>query len=200
MVRIIISVIATLLLATACAHAAPVAPTSSAPAAHIEGLLAPHVADDYAQDLHLFGQFAGNWNIRSERYTRDGTTLRSQGGIHIGWILYGTALQDVWEGNLDDATPGARPQGFGTTIRYFDRQIGAWRVVWVAPTANVIQEFSVRQVGSEIWMEAATPEGFMVKWIWSDMTTTSFNWRSEESRDGGVTWFTDERTWATRRD
>lgn len=99
------TLLAAILLATACSHVPPTQSVTGAMAAggRIEGLLASRAADDYAEDLDMFGRFVGDWNIRSEWYGTDGSTRRGHGGVHIGWILYGTALQDVWEGSLDDA-------------------------------------------------------------------------------------------------
>jgi len=168
--------------------------------AGIEGLLATEAAPDYRQELDMFGRYVGNWDTRGEYYAPDGKLRgRAKGGIHIGWILYGTALQDVWEGNFDDKPRAQRPFGFGTTIRFFDRQLKVWRVVWIAPTVNVVQMFTARKVGDEYWLEGVAPNGHLIRWTWSDLTPNSFTYSSLESADGGVHWALDERIWATRR-
>ena len=48
--------------------------------------------------LMLFGQFAGNWEYESRYFLHDGKTARAKGEIHFGWILGGTAIQDVMTG------------------------------------------------------------------------------------------------------
>jgi hypothetical protein len=171
---------------------------SQRPGGEIRDLLAHGPASEYAQELSLFGQFAGDWTIRSEWPTPGGASRTGHGSVHIGWILFGTALQDVWEGDYDDRAPGERPQGFGTTIRFFDRDQKVWRVVWVAPTSAVIQTFVARKVGNEIVLEGSAPGGHLEKWIWSEMTARSFAWRSEESDDNGDHWAVTQRVWAKR--
>jgi hypothetical protein len=47
------------------------------------------------------------------------------------------------------------------------------------------------QRGDEIVQEGATPEGEALQWIFSDVTSESFNWRSQLQRADG--WHVRER-------
>ena len=55
---------------------------------------------DLREKLMLFGQFVGDWEIVEARYWQvDGTEVKMKGEVHFGWILGGTAIQDVWMGS-----------------------------------------------------------------------------------------------------
>jgi len=51
----------------------------------------------------------------------------------------------------------------------------------------------------EIVLEGRTAEGYPVKWVFSEITTDSFRWRSEETRDNGKTWTLKEEMEIRRR-
>ena len=136
--------------------------------------------------LRLFGQFVGDWEILEDRYLRpDGSWAKERGELHWRWILDGRALQDVWM-TIDEKTGKPRPDG--TTLRFYDPKIDAWQVTWISPTQGVVKTLIGRQVGKEIVLERTTEEGYLQKWIFSEIAANSFRWHSEESRDNGKTW------------
>ena len=138
------------------------------------------------EKLALFGQFVGDWQIVEDRYLQDdGTWLKSRGELHVDWILEGRALQDTFM-TFDEKTHKMIPDG--TTLRYYDRKIDAWHVVWFSPMQGAIKQLIGRKVGDEIVLERRTDEGYLVKWIFSEIKASSFRWHSEESRDEGKTW------------
>jgi hypothetical protein len=62
----------------------------------IKGLVANGPDPILKEKLMLFGQFIGNWDIIEARYVQpDGTWVNMKGEVHFGWILGGTAIQDV---------------------------------------------------------------------------------------------------------
>jgi hypothetical protein len=134
----------------------------------------------------LFGQFIGDWDITEARYPQpDGSEIKRKGEIHFGWILDGRAVQDVWM-MYDEKTRRAVPAG--TTIRFYDREIDAWHSIWISPVQNALQTFIARKVNDEIVLEGRTKEGYPENWIFSQITPTSFRWRSMETHDNGKTW------------
>ena len=134
----------------------------------------------------LFGQFVGDWDILEDRCLQsDGTWVRSRGELHWGWILDGRAVQDVWM-TIDEETGRAIPEG--TTVRFYDPKIDAWHSVWLSPTQGAVKTFLGRKIGKEIVLEGKTDQGYLVKWIFSDITPSSFSWHSEESHDHGRSW------------
>jgi len=148
--------------------------------------------------LMLFGQFAGDWQYESQYFLPDGSTATAKGEIHFGWILGGTAIQDVMTGVVLNPPPGFPRTGFGTMVRFFDPNIDAWHCVWVAPLSRLVQTFTARIVGDEIVLEGKNAAGFLERWIFSEVTPDSFHWRAVESRDQGQTWHLDQRIWAVR--
>jgi hypothetical protein len=152
----------------------------------IQGLGAQGPNPELKEKLELFGQFVGDWEIVEDRYLEaDGTWLLQKGELHWRWILDGRALQDVWA-SWDETTGKVIPDG--TTIRFYDPKIDAWRSTWISATQGVVKTFIGRQVGNEIVLDGVTVDGFPVKWIFSEITPNSFRWHSEETRDDGKTW------------
>src|SRR5207245_7360905 len=103
--------------------------------------------------LMLFGQFAGDWQYESQYFLPDGSTARAKGEIHFGWILGGTAIQDVMTGVVLNPQPGFPRTGFGTMVRFYDANIDAWPCVWGAPCRRVVQPFSSRKVRGDTLRE-----------------------------------------------
>ncbi len=152
----------------------------------IKGLEAEGPFPELKDKLMLFGQFVGDWEIVEDRYMQDdGTWIKGRGELHISWILEGRALQDTFM-TFDEKTHKMIPDG--TTLRFYDSKIDAWRVVWFSPMQGAIKTLIGRKIGDEIVLERTTDEGYLVKWIFSEITANTFRWHSEESRDDGKTW------------
>jgi hypothetical protein len=152
----------------------------------IRGLLADGPDPEMREKLMLFGQFVGDWEILEARYPQpDGTEIKRRGEIHFGWILDGRAIQDVW---MTYEEKPHRVVPAGTTIRFYDPKIDAWRSIWIAPSRGVVQTFVARKVGEEIVLEGQTKEGYPEHWVFSEITANSFRWRSVESHDNEKTW------------
>lgn len=139
------------------------------------------------EELNLFGQFVGDWEIIEDRYLQsNGRWITQQGELHWRWILEGRALQDVWL-SIDEKTQKCIPNG--TTIGFYDPKIDAWHCTWISPTQGAVKIFIGRKIGDEIVLEmVSTGHSERVKWIFSEMTGDSFRWRSERSEDEGKTW------------
>lgn len=152
----------------------------------IRGLAADGPDPALIEKLMLFGQFVGDWDIVDAWYTQaDGTKVKMKGEVHFGWILGGKAIQDVWMGCREGQHTFAL---FGTTIRFYDPSINAWRSTWLSPLKGLVQTFIARKVDDEIILEEKNPKRDPEKWIFSQITPTSFRWHSEETHDGGKTW------------
>ena len=165
----------------------------------IEGLVAEGANPELREKLMLFGQFVGDWEITSEWYLPDGSMPKGRGEIHFGWILNGTAIQDVWSGRVENPPPGFPATNFGTTIRFYDPKIDAWRITWIVPVGSIIQTFVARAVDDEIVLEGKTPDGkYPERWILSEITPQSFHWRSVESHDNEKTWQLTQKIFARR--
>ena len=163
----------------------------------IAGLSAMGPFGSMKDKLALFGQFVGDWDIVEALYSLPvgGEAVR-RGEIHFRWILEGRAVQDVWS-MIDEKSREMVPAG--TTIRFYDPKIDAWHSVWVSPVQNSVQPFVARKVGEEIVLEGKTKEGYAERWVFSEITTKSFRWHSEETHDDGKTWLITEQMKVRRK-
>jgi len=163
-------------------------------ALHVDG---PTGAD--AEQLQLFGQFIGSWDIAWSGLDADGTTAKAHGELHVGWTLGGRAVQDTWiVPGRGEPGSGEGPLAFhGTTLRFYDEAIGAWRSTWIDPVNARVRRFIGRPVGDEIVLLSDEDEP-QLRWRFTDIAPDSFVWRGEISLDGGVTWTVDEEMRITR--
>jgi hypothetical protein len=156
--------------------------------------------DAERNELWTFGRFVGSWDLAWTGTDVAGRPSRAVGELHVAWALGGRAIQDVWivpgPGEPGHAIP---PRGFyGTTIRFFDADLGAWRSTWVEPVNNRVRTFVGRDLGEEI--ELVSLDGSpLLRWRFTDIGPDSFTWLGELSTDEGRTWRLEERMDATRR-
>jgi hypothetical protein len=87
---------------------------------------------------------------------------------------------------------------FGTTVRFYDPKIDAWRSTWLSPLKGLVQLFIGHKVNDEIVLELQNGD-IPEKWIFSEITPASFRWRAEETHDGGKTWLLTEEMHIRRR-
>lgn len=76
----------------------------------------------------------------------------------------------------------------GTTIRFFDPQMGTWRIVWIEPAAGAVIQLTGGEVDGRIVLTGHDADQSKLRWSFNDIGTTAFEWRGERSRDGGQTW------------
>ena len=91
----------------------------------------------------LYGFLIGSWELDLVAYPDDGNVTHSTGEAHFAWVLDGRAIQDVFiNPQRSDRTPDSPKFGnwYGTTFRYFDPTIRAWRVFWFNPDDGVRAE------------------------------------------------------------
>jgi hypothetical protein len=163
-------------------------PSADPAASMMDALVADGPAAENAAALRLFGQFAGSWDGALRLPNADGTTTTAVGEIHMGWVLGGRALQDVWIFPKRGTEAGTPRGEYGTTIRFFDRAAGNWRSIWISPLKHVTRSFRVRADGDEIFLDARTATGDPQRWIFSAITPTSFHWRNIVTLDDGRSW------------
>ena len=158
-------------------------------------------AGEHAGKLMLFGRFVGSWHLEWAGTDPDGQPATMSGELHFGWVLGGRAVQDIWvvpgRGQPGEGQP---PLAFhGSTIRFYDPAIDAWRSTWIEPVNGRVRRFIGRPSGDGIVL-LSDEEDPQLRWHFTDITADSFTWRAEISRDGGATWHFDEQMLATRVD
>lgn len=128
-----------------------------------------------AQQLRLFGQFVGSWELDCTEYAQDGSVETRRGEWHFGWILEGRAIQDVW------MLPGIE---CGTSVRFYDTELGAWRSTWIGPWRQRVQTFIARATAGGIELTGEDAAARPLRWVFSDITPESFRWANEYFEDG----------------
>jgi hypothetical protein len=168
---------------------------SLADALHVAGPSGPH-----ADELRLFGQFIGSWDIAWSGLDAQGETQTARGELHFGWVLGGRAVQDIWiVPGRGEHGGGEPPLAFhGSTIRFYDASIGAWRSTWIDPANGRVRRFVGRSLDGDILL-LSDEDDPQLRWRFTDITPQSFVWRGEISRDGGASWTLDEEMRITRR-
>jgi hypothetical protein len=100
----------------------------------------------------------------------------------------GRAVQDVWIAPSREVRGAGDIGEWGTTLRFYDPDLGAWRSTWIGPEKRAVLPFVGRQVDDEIILEGTFEDDLLTRWIFSDITPSSFRWRAVDSSDGGTTW------------
>lgn len=165
----------------------------------VRHLCSAEPAPGLRDELALFGQFVGSWELDWQGWDSDGLQQRARGELHFGWVLDGSAVQDTWiVPKRGEPGHGEVPFGFhGTTVRFYDPQIGAWRSTWINPMGGSVRCFIGRPVNSGIELLSTDMEPHL-HWSFSEITHTSFVWLARISHDGGQNWHHHERMDATR--
>ena len=158
----------------------------------LDAFLAEGPIPSLADKLALFGQFVGSWELSVTNHRPDGNSTTVPAEWHFAWALGGRAIQDVWIAPSRAeraATDASSSRGeWGTTLRFYDSKIDAWRSTWIGPNHAVVMPFIARQIGEEIVLEGSFEDGVVTRWIFSEITPKSFSWRAVDSSDGGTTW------------
>jgi hypothetical protein len=177
-------------------------PTNVYQSEMIEALAATGPLPEYADKLTLFGRLVGGWDIEGRFFNPEGKVIREQQGEwHFDWVLEGRAIQDVIltpsrEERRKNGTPARE---YGTTVRFYDPRIDAWRVTFVAPVFGGIVNLIARAVGDEIVLEGRAPDNKAYRWVFEEITDHTFLWRGYVSADEGRTWFMEEEIQGRRR-
>jgi hypothetical protein len=163
-----------------------ITPRDAVPA--LTGLAAAGPDPELAEEMMLFGQFVGSWDLDAIFHRPGSAPETVQGEWHFGWTLDGRAIQDVWITPTYALQQRGVPGEHGLTVRFYDAKIDAWRVVWAGPRRGNLYTFVARKAGDEIVLAGTDDEGQSMHWIFSEITAASFRWRNVVSTDGGKTW------------
>ena len=164
-------------------------------ALHVDGPAGPD-----AEHLHLYGQFVGSWDVTWAGIGADGRPVTARGELHVGWVLGGRALQDIW------IVPGRGVRGeqqsplafHGTAIRFYDPAIDAWRCTWIDPLDGPRAPLHRRR-GRRRHPDAVQRGRAAVALVLHRHHADAFTWRGEISHDGGATFLPDEEMRITRQ-
>jgi len=155
-------------------------------------LVAPERSNELTDQEDIYGWLIGGWEAAVYDYAADGTVRESSGEWHFGWVLEGRAIQDVWiappRSQRSGRTLSKQNNRYGTSLRVYDRESGAWRVTWFNPVTGARNDLIGRRQGADIMQEGINPNGRKIRWLFTDITPTSFRWRGESLGPKDKTW------------
>ena len=157
----------------------------------LEALSAPGPAQDRTSGLQLYAFLVGSWTLDVRYPQPGGTSLRSRGEVHAGWVLEGRAIQDVWIVPARGLARGELPapsEFYGTTLRVYDPGLDAWHILWSDPMRQLYRRQLGRASGPDIVQLGTDDSGAPVRWSFRDRTPDAFRWFAERSSDGGTSW------------
>jgi hypothetical protein len=135
----------------------------------------------------IFEPFIGSWDLQVRWYRADGAVERQERGEwHFARVLEGRAIQDVWI-VPPVAERAQRPEAgeYGTSLRFYDPDSGAWRSTWIGPFHRYVRRFIARRVDDEVVLELLPEEPPPVmRWIFHDIRSDAFAWRNEILEEG----------------
>jgi hypothetical protein len=169
--------------------------------AMIEALEANEPFPAHADELMLFGQLVGSWDVEVSFFDPEGNVIRERRGEwHFGWVLEGRVIQDVLiSPPREGRDVGQASHEYGTTLRAYDPKIDAWRVTFIAPIFGATVNLIARERGDEIWLEGRAPDNSLCRWTFSEITSERVRWLGFSSSDEGLTWTREEEMILLRR-
>jgi hypothetical protein len=149
-------------------------------------------AADRAGKMDLYGRFVGSWELDVRQFSESRGQRQRKGEWHFGWALEGRAIQDVWivppRGDLRRGDAAANVNSYGTTLRVYDPRIDAWQIQWTDPVTQNFLHMVGRRQDDDIVQLGARPDGQLIRWRFSEITSDSFRWTGEISANEGKTW------------
>jgi len=130
-----------------------------------------------------FGRYVGDWKIEDEALAQDGSGWGPGKGAR--WVFEcigdGMAVQDFWYPNGG---------GYGTNLRTYNPDTGAWEIVWAAQSLNGLMHINAQQdENGHIVMNVLRPAPPQPRRItFFPPTESGWDWVMEWSFDEGETW------------
>jgi len=146
-------------------------------------------APDRSAQMMLYGQFEGSWDGTLRYLDQEGVRRETTAEVHLGWVLDGRAIQDVWIAPSRHARKESeRLLMHGSTLRVYDPQNDLWHITWIDPVKQANNRMTGRKIGNEIVQEYRADDGKRVQWLFTDITPDSFHWINRDSADDGKNW------------
>jgi hypothetical protein len=147
----------------------------------------------------LYGRLIGVWDV-TNRYFDEAADRWHNGTVvwTFGAILAGRGVQDVmWFTVADD--DGRPVVETGSTVRLHDPADDVWHIVWFSPAGRTVTLTGRAGEDGDIVQEGQRADGRGVRWLFTEMTGTSFRWLGYISDDNGESWRLDQEMLARRR-
>jgi hypothetical protein len=166
-------------------------------------LSSPARSPEIPESADVYGWLCGRWDLdvvhyRAIKVAGSGLT----GEVHAARVLEGRAVQDVWIMPRCEQRGGPVDKAmnmYGTTLRWWDASIQAWRIAWTNPVSGHSEAQVGRSNGSDILQEGTRADGTKTRWTFTGITPNSFHWRGEALYPGKETWTLEGEFLAKRR-
>lgn len=172
-------------------QATQASPQTAQRGAFFDILAAPGRSPDIPPEDDIYGWLVGSWNLDVTAHDDGGNVTESKAEAHFAWVLEGRAIQDVFINPRRSDRGPTSPRfanWYGTTFRFYDASIRAWRAYWFNPHDGVRAELIARRQGNDVVQEGNFPDGTPIRWTYSEITANSCRWRGERLEPDGQTW------------
>jgi hypothetical protein len=140
----------------------------------------------------LYGWLVGSWELDVRHYAGVDVGKRGIiGELHAGRALQGFAVQDVWIMPRRSDRRGPLDKGmtmYGTTLRIWDATLAAWRIRWSNPEHDHHEQQIGRRSGKDIVQLGTRPDGTATRWMFTEISPSSFHWLGHSLALDGATW------------
>jgi hypothetical protein len=142
---------------------------------------------DIPPNRRIFAPFIGAWDLDVTWYEDGARARREPGEWHFAWVLEGRAVQDVWiVPPRKSRSRSAQLYEYGTSLRFYDPKIDAWRSTWIGPMTGAVYTFVARGDHQRVTLESTADATKARRWIFSDIGAESFKWENFEQSEGGA--------------
>ena len=154
-----------------------------------ESFRAGKIADGAPQELKFWRKLIGQWTVRSETLSEDGSGWEENASVqwNIFWTFGGWGIQDEII-----SPPAAKPLADETlrmrqiNMRIFDPAEQSWSLTWLTPSLTSPGEYRGEASRKTIVLNsvAADEAGDYSRVSFSAISDTGFKWTLEKSPDG----------------
>lgn len=176
-----------LLLALSLGGGVSVATAAEMSNAFAQALVSQSRSPEIEAQEDVYAKLLGAWDVQARDRTDNGTFLVTEGEWFFARTLEGRAVQDVWiaptRANRRTAVP--RANRYGTSVRTFDPRTRSWQVTWFNPVTGACNVLQTRMEAERIVQEGTLGDGRRIRWIFQEITDTTFHWTGEGQQPDG---------------
>lgn len=140
------------------------------------------------EEMKMCAGMAGTWDgvLKFQMAPTDTTWMESPTVVTFAYILGGAAMEMKYEGSM----MGMPFQGLG--VEAYDRETKQWQMTWIDNMAARISFYNgERTKDGSVYSgpEQMMGQEYIGRITVTNATASSFDWKGENSMDGGKTWW-----------
>jgi uncharacterized protein len=196
-----VSLSGVLLLTMSLCGGVPVVSGDEIANAFARALVSKSRAPEISADEDVYAKLLGAWDVQARDRTESGTFQVSEGEWFFARTLEGRAVQDVWivpTRAQRRSTALTDANRYGSSVRTFDPHTRTWQVTWFNPVTGAFDVLHTRLAGERIVQEGTVGDGLRIRWIFQEITDTTFHWTGESQRADG-SWRLEAEFYGRRR-